>query len=535
LHKFAELDKTQNADLPPTRLNSYKAMVELAKADAPVQARLISERLQLINDFDDFEVPEPGEEVSTTRTLNYGQAPKADDSDSGVISAPPAAPVKRLDAGQAIQAWKLQVTDDYKIAKDRLWNIESIMENDPRLQGCVAMNRFSGELVQKRKIPGLRKRIGAEGAPWSDIAEYTLQTYFNKQFDVAFNSKLISQACIVVGGKHEFDPVRDWLDTLTWDGTPRLATFLPLYLGTPENDYTAAIFTKWLCAGVARTYHPGHKFDFILVLEGVEGVGKSRLLETLANGWFCGDFTFGLESKKVIEQTSGALIVEIAEMVSRNNTEVEHTKAMLSRGTERARMSYAHNAVSTPRRWIAAGTTNDTTYLKSETGNRRFWMTRSDGRPIDVEAVRAIVPQLWAEARERWQIDGEALYLEDTTVAAHAVAQQAERVETDEWINVVAAWLEQSIRSNHWDTPLDPRSREITYQEVAGEVLNVPRDRTCALEVWVECLSGTTDRFNKSIAQRINLILRKLGWKDSPSIRFGGGARYARARGFLRE
>jgi putative DNA primase/helicase len=493
LHKFADLDQAQSADLAPTKFNSYKAMVDLAKADKAVQAWLINERLQVINDFDDFEVPE------ALRPENPG--PPAVEADPG------------LKVGQAIQAWRLQVTDDFRVAKDRMWNIEQIMQNDVNLKGCVAMNRFSGELVQRRPIPGLHRPITKEGAPWSDLAEFALQRYFNKNFDVAFNSKLINQACILVGGKNEFDPVRDWMDTLTWDGTPRLATFLPRYVGTEETPYTAAIFTKWLCAGVARTYHPGHKFDFILVLEGVEGVGKSRLLEALANGWFCGDFTFGLDSKKVIEQTAGALIVEIAEMVSRNNTEVEHTKAMLSRSTERARMSYAHNAVNAPRRWIAAGTTNDTTYLKSETGNRRFWMARSDGRPIDVEAVRAVVPQLWAEARDRWQIDGEPLWLDDALVAEYAVGQQAARVETDERSGLIAAWLELKIPSNHWEkTRHNETNDEGRAKELTGKVTMVERDRVCAAEIWFECLNGGAV-CPRTETIRINNILRKIpGW-----------------------
>ena len=520
LHKFASHDVGQGEHTAPAQQHSYKAMVALTKTDPLVQAHLYQQRLQVVDDFEGFDA-EPDADGEAIKS------PKADSP--GDVDAPPVKREKRLTTGEAIQQWKLQINDDFKISKDRLFNIEAIMENDPRLTGCVASNLFTGELMQRRRIPGLARKVPAEGIPWSDVAEYTLQGYFNKQFDVAFNSKLINQACVVVASKHEYDPVRDWMDTLVWDGTPRLDTFLPVFLGTEANAYTAAIFRKWMCAGVARTYRPGTKFDFILVLEGIEGVGKSRLLEALAHGWFCGDFTFGLESKKVIEQTAGALIVEIAEMVSKSNTEVEHTKAMLSRGSERARLSYARNAVTAPRRWIAAGTTNENTYLKGDTGHRRFWVARSDGRLIDIEAVKLIVPQLWAEARELWQIDGEALYLDVTEVSNYAVEQQALRVEVDDWSGMIAAWLDKPIRSNQWELT-DEQAREID----APEFTYVERNRTCALEVWIECLDGTTDRFNQQIARRISGVFSKLpGWKKQNGLRLG--VRYGKGRGFLKD
>jgi putative DNA primase/helicase len=354
----------------------------------------------------------------------------------------------------------------------------------------------------------------AEGSPWIDGHTLAIREYAEKVYDVIFSKVLMEDACDRVAQKFAFDPVRDWMDSLAWDDTPRLATFLHDTLGAEPNDYHAAVFTKWLCAGVARTYDPGHKFDNMLVLEDDEGKGKSRLIRALANGWFTDDFSFGLSSKEVVEQAKGALIIEVQEMSTRSSADVEHIKAFLSRGEERVRMAYARNTGYFPRRWIAAGTTNETAYLKSETGNRRFWCVRGDGREIDVDAVKKIVPMLWAEAKTLYLDYAEPLYLEDRTVLAFAVEQQAARVESDDWSGAVENWLEGKTPDD-FNTP--------------GE----RRDRTSALQVWCEAIGGDFDKYTKSHGFRIGAIIRKLGWESSAAVYLDKP--YGRGRGFMRK
>jgi putative DNA primase/helicase len=252
----------------------------------------------------------------------------------------------------------------------------------------------------------------------------------------------------------------------------------------------------------------------MLVLEDDEGKGKSRLIRALANGWFTDDFSFGLSSKEVVEQAKGSLIIEVAEMSTRSSADVEHIKAFLSRGEERVRMAYARNTGYFPRRWIVAGTTNETEYLKSDTGNRRFWCVRGDGREIDVDAVKKIVPQLWAEAKDRYLNCAEPLYLEDKTVLAFAIEQQAARVQGDDWSGAVENWLDGKTPDD-FDQP------------------GVRRDRTSALQVWCEAIGGDFEKFRKSDAYRIGSIMRKLGWEAHSTVRLSD--KYGRGRGFVRK
>jgi putative DNA primase/helicase len=250
------------------------------------------------------------------------------------------------------------------------------------------------------------------------------------------------------------------------------------------------------------------------VLEGDEGKGKSRLIRALANGWFTDDFSFGLSSQEVVEQAKGSLIIEVQEMSTRSSADVEHIKAFLSRGEERVRMAYAHHTGYFPRRWIIGGSTNETTYLKSQTGNRRFWCVRGDGREINVDAVKRVVPQLWAEAKSRYLNCAEPLYLEDKTILAYAMEQQAARVESHDWTGAIENWLEGKT-CDDFNAP------------------GVRRDKTSALQIWCEAIGGDFDKFKKGDAYTIGSIMRKLGWEASSTVRLGD--KYGRGRGFVRK
>jgi len=514
LHLYGELDDRQPEDTAPSKWKSYQAMALLAKDDPEVKAALVAERLQIEDDFADFATDED-DDVETTETT-AAQDAASDDEDDGLGPIPThvlrPAKEKFIGVEAAIKQWGLK-TNNFGLVPNSLMNVEKILDNDPRLKGCVIYNEFLCDMLQIKRMPGFAHIPQKDGSPWSDDADLALKSYTEKVYGVIFPTTLIREGVRRAARKRSFDPVKEWMDSLVWDGVERLSSFLHKTLGAEQNAYHAAVFTKWLCAGIARTYDPGHKFDNMLVLEDDEGKGKSRLLRALANGWFTDDFSFGLSSKEVVEQAKGSLIIEVAEMSTRSSADVEHIKAFLSRGEERVRMAYAHHTGYFPRRWIIGGTTNETAYLKSETGNRRFWCVRGDGREIDVDAVKRIVPQLWAEAKHLYLEWAEPLYLEDKTVLAFAVEQQAARVESDDWHGAIEMWL---------DTPTEDFGTPAA-----------PRGMTCALEIWCAALGGDFDKFKKSDSRRIGAIVRKLGWETHSTVRLD--APYGRGRGFIRK
>jgi hypothetical protein len=240
------------------------------------------------------------------------------------------------------------------------------------------------------------------------------------------------QLCI----ENEFDPVADYLNGLTWDGTPRLDRWLPTYLGAEDNELNREFGRISLIAGVRRVRHPGVKFDPIIVLEGPMGTEKSKAIETLAGIENFSDQTIlGARDREQQELLAGVWLFEIAELSNIRKTEVEHIKAFASRTHDRARPAYGRTRVDQPRRCILFATTNDDKYLKM--ADRRFWPVRTT--TIDIGALKRDRDQLWAEAALR-ESEGASIVLNRKLWDAAKVEQEA-REDEDPWDAV----LEQVI------------------------------------------------------------------------------------------
>jgi predicted P-loop ATPase len=231
--------------------------------------------------------------------------------------------------------------------------------------------------------------------------------------------------------ENSFHPVRDYFDNLEWDGQKRLDTWLTNYLGAEDSKYTRSVSAKTLIAAARRIYEPGTKFDQIVVLEGIQGTEKSSALELLAikKAWFTDDFSLTDDSRKILEQTEGKLIVESSELIGGRRADANHIKAMLSRTHDRARKAYGYFVTEVPRQFIFIGTTNEKKYLVDPTGNRRFWPVQTDR--IDTKGLKSDVDQLWAEAVHRHR-QGESIVLPKELWEA-ARQEQEKRTFEDPW------------------------------------------------------------------------------------------------------
>lgn len=217
-------------------------------------------------------------------------------------------------------------------------------------------------------------------------------------------------------------PVREYLDGLKWDGVPRVGSWLSRYLGAEESPLVAEFGRLWLTAAVRRVRQPGCKFDTMLVLEGAQGAGKSTALKILAGQWFEESVRLSAEPKEMIEQTRGKWVIEVPELSGMAAREVEHVKALITRTEDTARLAYARSAVTVPRQFVLAATTNDDKYLRDTTGNRRFWPVKVG--EVDLDGLAADRDQVWAEAAAI-EARGEPLTLHPSLWAAAGEVQAA--------------------------------------------------------------------------------------------------------------
>jgi predicted P-loop ATPase len=294
---------------------------------------------------------------------------------------------------------------------------------------------------------------------------------------------------------HMFDPVRDYLDSLRWDGVPRLGTWIVDYCDAPDTELNRTIGRKMLIAAVHRARNPGCKFDYIIVLEADQGTGKSTLLKILAGeDNFSDAEILGHEKREQQEAVQGVWIYEIGELEGLNKSEVTKVKLFASKTVDSARPAYGRHREDRPRRCIFVATTNDDKYLRDTTGNRRFWPVKVPS--IDLTALARDRDQLWAEAANS-EASGEALVIPEN-LWPDVATQQLARMEIDPWEEVLAAWLAgREDKKFGIDGGISRSAEEwrVSTSYLLSDVLNIPIER---------------QYHNQT--KRIAAIMRNLGW-----------------------
>lgn len=330
-----------------------------------------------------------------------------------------------------------------------------------------------------------------------DAAVNRLWLAVEEQFQLKFGKDKFVTIVSDAARQNRRHPVREFLDGLTWDGTPRLDGWLPRYLGVEESEYARAVGTLVLVAAVRRVRKPGCKFDEMMVLEGPQGGMKSTALAALAMrpDWFSDDLPLNVKTQQFIEQTVGKWIVEAGELEGLRKGDVEKLKGCLSRQRDRSRMAYGRLPVERERQFVIIGTTNKQRYLKDSTGGRRFWPVRVGA--VDLAGLKQDVVQLWAEAAAR-EAEGASIRLDPSLYGAAADQQEARRID-DPWLEVVAGAL----------GGLEGKLR--------------------AADAWT-IVAVPVERRTQHDNERLGEVMRELGW-DRKKLRFGGAPEWCYVKG----
>ena len=215
----------------------------------------------------------------------------------------------------------------------------------------------------------------------------------------------------IVFGK-QIDPFKEWLEPLDpWDNENRLDGIWESALGVDAGhlEWSAS---RFLIAGVARTFDGNYQHDFMPILVGPQGCGKSTFCRELVphgDGWFVDGLDLSASPKELTESTMGAVIVEFSELVGIRRADVERLKTYLSQRQVTIRLSYRRNSGTYPRQWVPLGTANDDgggVLPEDRSGHRRFVII--DVPPTSTPAhVKDYLEQhrgqLWAEALARYR------------------------------------------------------------------------------------------------------------------------------------
>ena len=294
--------------------------------------------------------------------------------------------------------------------------------------------KFRHDIFHNKKIvEGDAENLGPE---LSDTVCRALRDLIISKFQFDPGIENVQQAAERACEATRFDPVCDYLNSMQWDGQPRLDGWLATYLSADDTSLNRSIGRKMLIAMVRRAREPGCKFDYVVVLEGKQGTGKSSALCILAGEEnFSDQPLLHLDTRAQQEAIEGVWIYELSELAGLRRTEIETLKSFISRTEDNARPAYGRFRVDQPRRCVFVGTTNDTEYLRDTTGNRRFWPVRTG--TINLDALRRDRDRLWAEAAAA-EAGGEPLVIEDHLYQA-VEDQQDERMLNDPWDDILAS------------------------------------------------------------------------------------------------
>ncbi len=126
--------------------------------------------------------------------------------------------------------------------------------------------------------------------------------------------------------------------------------------------------------------------------------------------------------------------MEVAELSATRKAEVEAVKHFISKREDIYRAAYARRILRYPRRCIMIGTTNDNTFLRDHTGNRRFWPVETGvevaKKSLWKDFTKEYRDQLWAEAVIAYK-EGESLFLGDDVLEAEVQEIQLQHTEEE--------------------------------------------------------------------------------------------------------
>ena len=393
--------------------------------------------------------------------------------------------------------------------RNSIRNCLTVFQCDPLLSGAVAYNLLTDRT-------DILKPIGCKRTPDSPMTDTDMKyirLYLEETYGLT-SEKKIQDAADLAAHQNSYHPVREYLNSLTWDGTERIRSCLRHFLGASEDDYTYQSLRLFLLGAIHRAFSPGCKFEVMLCLVGGQGAGKSTFFRLLAvkDEWFSDDLR-KLDDDNVYRKLQGHWIIEMSEMIATANAKsIEEIKSFLSRQKEVYKIPYETHPADRPRQCVFGGTSNALDFLPLDrSGNRRFipiqvCPEQAETHILEDEAAsRAYINQVWAEAMKIYRSGGWKLTFSPEMVR-HLKEHQRDFMPEDTKAGMIQAFLD-----------------------------SYPGDTVCSKQLYREALNHDFDEPKQWEIREINEIMNQCvtGWKYFSNPRMFAG--YGKQKGWERE
>lgn len=408
--------------------------------------------------------------------------------------------------------WKKKLVRQKKSTQleNSLYNIKLIMQNDPYMKNIV-FNQLADGMEIRGKVPWQHP-----AKFWRDQDDAQLICYVDDHYGT-FSARNYDIAVTKTVDDRSYHPIKDYFASLPeWDGVKRVDTLLIDYLGAEDNAYIRAVSRKTLCAAYRRIYQPGVKFDYMPVLNGAQGIGKSTFIANLGMEWFSDSLNLSdMNDKTAAEKLQGYWIIEIGELAGMKKADLDKVKAFISRVDDKYRASFGRRVTPHPRQCVFFGTTNsENGYLRDITGNRRFWNVKAtgEGKYKPWQMTPEIVQQIWAETAILAKA-GEKLYL-PPELEAYAQMEQRGAMEQDDREGLVLEYLDMLLPDG-WDG-MDIYKRRDFVRETDDPTRPAGKHRRTEvsnIEIWCECFGKPREDMEPKDSYKIAAIMEHLeGW-----------------------
>ena len=450
IHLFGDLDAEGDTETEITKRASYKRMCEFAAEDTAISKAQLEESAEraraVFGDLEDAaqgaaKTPDEGWEENLKRN------PKTGEIEPCLTNA--ILLVRNIPELKGKLGYN-PMSDSITVAGDLPWRASKRRRNRANQKGSDLGELFDstpGESLQNQESEWTE-------ADWPDF--YAYMENWNFMTGKQKNNGMLENAVLSVAQENTYHPIRSYLTDLKWDGTERLDTMFIRWLGAKDTPLDREITRLWMMAAVDRVMRPGCQFDQILITCGPQGIGKSRMLRMLARGFFTNSVNAINMDKGTVEKLQGMWIVELGELDGMRRGDMTSIKNFITTTADHYRGSYAKKATSHPRQCVLAGTSNETSFLRDATGERRFWIMPVTGTGDNGEMVgfRDEVDQLWAEAVYRWK---------ERMLWARSPGQKLEDVELCLYLKSPKLRAQMEQRQAGYKLPEDDREEVVGY------------------------------------------------------------------------
>lgn len=550
IHLFGELDEDTDKDTPPTEWPSYKRLVEYLRdipeyrktqRDSRYDRAAVSFTFEDSDEEDTDDAEEDDGDPIGSASPTDGKKPKSGIDLEDVIGEASFSPDEEsvyTDDAESSSA------PDYsgdkprarvkfkrpKVKPDENWfddleanekgtilstanNGAMIIYNDKRLSGRIAHNAFTNQLVcvgtiksNLTHVPDFICQDPINGDRWQDFNDITIRMMVESPpgtgkagYGLKMTDRDMNAALHTAARRNVFHPVRLYLSAceaaFKGNADAAIETLLMRYLKVDDSPYFREVSKLMLLASVVRIFEPGHKFDYIAILEGETGLRKSTFIQALYSEQWFRELSCKLDDQKTIaEHISGMWGGEIPEMQSFAKTDHNAAKVFLRRTRDDVRMAYDRRISEFPRQTVFWATTNDNKYLRDTKGNRSYWPIRLDsdrfpkdhaGNPyIDTDLLQTERDWLWGAAMTVYRAmrKKQPTGILPLTLRNPASIAEARRYQEDArlhelhemWLDEIVEWADTPITLAQFLTEngeIDPLAEKFSESKTASDIL----------------------------------------------------------------